>query len=97
MRNETELPNTERSPVTAERRGRVLQIVVREVKKFGTLFLYLALVFGLFRSWQGLADRPWARWRLPRAYVSDFRFWHQAEVSLRSRRVRLGPNFGHRC
>ena len=58
MRNETELLNTERSPVKAERRGRVLQIVVREVKKFGTLFLYLALVFGLFtlHQWVVLAS-----------------------------------------
>jgi hypothetical protein len=58
MRNETELLNIEGSPVKAERRDRVLQIVIREVKKFGTLFLYLALVFGLFtlHQWVVLAS-----------------------------------------
>jgi hypothetical protein len=56
MRGETETLKTGCDDAKAERR--VLEIVVREVKKFGTLFLYLALVFGLFtlHQWVVLAS-----------------------------------------
>jgi hypothetical protein len=58
MRSETETLKSERDYANAEQRSRVLDIVVREVKKFGTLFLYLALVFGLFtlHQWVVLAS-----------------------------------------
>ena len=58
MRSETETLKSERDYANAEQRSRVLDIVVREVKKFGTLFLYLALVFGLFtlHQWVVLAN-----------------------------------------
>ena len=58
MRSETETLKSERAYANAEQRSRVLDIVVREVKKFGTLFLYLALVFGLFtlHQWVVLAS-----------------------------------------
>jgi hypothetical protein len=58
MRSETESLKTGRDYAKAEQRSRVLEIVVREVKKFGTLFLYLALVFGLFtlHQWVVLAS-----------------------------------------
>jgi hypothetical protein len=58
MRSETQTLKTGRDDANAERRSRVLEIVVREVKKFGTLFLYLALVFGLFtlHQWVVLAS-----------------------------------------
>jgi hypothetical protein len=57
MRSETESLKTGRDYAKAERRSRVLEIGVREVKKFGTLFLYLALVFSLFtlHQWVVLA------------------------------------------
>jgi hypothetical protein len=58
MRSETETLKTGRDNAKAERRSRVLEIVIREVKKFGILFLYLALVFGLFtlHQWVVLAS-----------------------------------------
>jgi hypothetical protein len=58
MRSETETLKTERDYAEAGQRSRVLEIVVREVKKFGTLFLYLALVFGVFtlHQWVVLAS-----------------------------------------
>jgi hypothetical protein len=58
MHSETETLKTGRDNAKAERRSRVLEIVIREVKKFGILFLYLALVFGLFtlHQWVVLAS-----------------------------------------
>jgi hypothetical protein len=58
MRSETESLRTHSGYEGAEQRSRVLDIIVREVKKFGTLFLYLALVFGLFtlHQWVVLAS-----------------------------------------
>jgi hypothetical protein len=58
MRSETETLKSERDYGKAVQRSRVLDIVVREVKKFGTLFLYLALVFGVFtlHQWVVLAS-----------------------------------------
>lgn len=48
----------EHADANAKRRSRVLEIVVREAKKFCTLFLYLALVFSLFslHQWVVLAS-----------------------------------------
>ena len=58
MPSETETLKSGHDYAKAEQRSRVLDIVVREVKKFGTLFLYLALVFGVFtlHQWVVLAS-----------------------------------------
>jgi hypothetical protein len=58
MRSETETLKSGRDYAKAEQRSRVLDSVVREVKKFGTLFLYLAVVFGVFtvHQWVVLAS-----------------------------------------
>jgi hypothetical protein len=58
MPSETETLKSGHDYAKAEQRSRVLDIIVREVKKFGTLFLYLALVFGVFtlHQWVVLAS-----------------------------------------
>jgi hypothetical protein len=58
MRSETESLKAGRAYAKAEHRSRVWEIVGRELRKFGTLFLYLVLVFGLFtlHQWVVLAS-----------------------------------------
>lgn len=58
MRSETESLKSGGDYAKAVQRSRVLEMVVREVKKFGTLFLYLVLVFGVFtlHQWVVLAS-----------------------------------------
>ena len=48
MTGETGSLTTERSGDKAARRSRAAEIALRELKHFGTVFLYLAVVFGLF-------------------------------------------------
>ena len=48
MQGETELVITQRLDTSVAPRSRAAEVLMRELRHFGTVFLYLALVFGVF-------------------------------------------------